>query len=370
MAACARHRDSSGRIPTAPTCTPVSCSSERTTIHLAIIYAAFKVIQSLRSAVGAAHSYASTYTHLHNRIHTQWSSTLNRGSSQQGRTGGAGNGSGRGRRDNSGRRSGDWTRLAGLFGAAAAAQTNSQDNNQDSSSSAGQQQHYHGSGPASDGSVGVGAGLGPISAATARQLGAGLGSGAASLSSTLTSVAGPAFSALSATAAALGSAVTSGAQELGQRPMQPPSSPKTTFGSSSAAAPQLPSTSELQASLSKLAHSVSGMTNEELGVQLSFGGLAGFCSGYAVKKVGRAAAIIIGLGFIGVQVARLNGQIQDPDWQSVNAALVRALDTDGDGKITVLDLKNHLNKSIQVLGFGVPSGAAFAGAFVLGLKIG
>lgn len=109
---------------------------------------------------------------------------------------------------------------------------------------------------------------------------------------------------------------------------------------------------------------------EELGLQLTLGSVAGFCSGYALKKVSKAAAIAVGVGFVGLQLLRYNGIISDVDWGHVEESLVRALDTDGDGKLTLNDLRTHLIRTVGVLGFNIPSGAAFGGAFILGLRYG
>jgi FUN14 family len=51
--------------------------------------------------------------------------------------------------------------------------------------------------------------------------------------------------------------------------------------------------------------------NKELCTQVTLGGVAGFCSGYAVKKVSKVAAFVVGVGFIGVQVARYYGVINE-----------------------------------------------------------
>ncbi len=112
------------------------------------------------------------------------------------------------------------------------------------------------------------------------------------------------------------------------------------------------------------------LVSEEAGWQLTLGGVAGFCSGYAAKKVGRAAALAAGLAFIGVQLARARGVVAEPDWTGVNGALVAALDADGDGRVTAADLRAHGSRLVAVLGFNVPGGAAFTTAFLLGLKVG
>ena len=105
-------------------------------------------------------------------------------------------------------------------------------------------------------------------------------------------------------------------------------------------------------------------------LQLTLGGVAGFCSGYALKKVSKAAAIAVGVGFVALQLLRYNGLISDVDWGHVEETLVRVLDTDGDGKITINDVRTHLVRTVRILGFNIPSGAAFGGAFVLGLRYG
>lgn len=58
------------------------------------------------------------------------------------------------------------------------------------------------------------------------------------------------------------------------------------------------------------------------------------------------------------------------NWAQMEDRLVHALDTDNDGRITMADLKTHLNRTIEVLGFNLPSGAAFGLAFTMGLRYG
>jgi FUN14 domain-containing protein 1 len=104
--------------------------------------------------------------------------------------------------------------------------------------------------------------------------------------------------------------------------------------------------------------------------QLSVGAITGFCSGYALKKVSKAAAFLVGLGFIGFQVARYHGVVQSPDWQAMDDKLVTALDANGDGKVDLEDLQVHLAKVKAYLSVGLPSAGAFGVAFILGIKSG
>lgn len=44
-----------------------------------------------------------------------------------------------------------------------------------------------------------------------------------------------------------------------------------------------------------------------VGSEITMGAVLGFCSGYAVKKVGKAAAFVVGVTFIATQVRRREG---------------------------------------------------------------
>lgn len=112
------------------------------------------------------------------------------------------------------------------------------------------------------------------------------------------------------------------------------------------------------------------MDVKELGMQVSLGSVAGFTSGYAVKKISKLAAVFVGLSFITIQVARYYGIVDNVDWKGLESKLVTALDADGDGRVTGSDLKAHFDKAVAILGFNLPSGAAFSTAFVLGLRYG
>ena len=60
--------------------------------------------------------------------------------------------------------------------------------------------------------------------------------------------------------------------------------------------------------------------------QLSFGSVVGYCSGYAMKKVGKAVAFVIGVGFVGLQTASHMGYI-DVNWIKIRDDALKPLDT-------------------------------------------
>jgi uncharacterized membrane protein (Fun14 family) len=72
--------------------------------------------------------------------------------------------------------------------------------------------------------------------------------------------------------------------------------------------------------------------------KLSFGALMGYCSGMALKKVGKALAIVVGLGFIALQTASSTGYIA-VDWTKILDDVKAKADTNADGSINTEDVK-------------------------------
>ena len=108
----------------------------------------------------------------------------------------------------------------------------------------------------------------------------------------------------------------------------------------------------------------------ELGVQITLGSVMGFCSGYALKRTAKVAAVVVGLGFLALQGARAAKLVDVPDWRGAQDALIRFLDVDQDGAVTNNDLRLLLGRVLDSLQLGLPSGAGFAAAFILGLRYG
>jgi len=104
-------------------------------------------------------------------------------------------------------------------------------------------------------------------------------------------------------------------------------------------------------------------------MKCGFGGAMGFCSGLAARKLGMVVAYLVGVGFIGVQVAAYNGYI-DVDWYAIKDEAVKILDVDGDGKLDAEDAKLWWRKFKETMANALPSSSGFAGGFVLGLRYG
>ncbi len=95
--------------------------------------------------------------------------------------------------------------------------------------------------------------------------------------------------------------------------------------------------------------------------QLTFGGLAGFATGYALKKIGKVLAVILGIGFLSLQLLAYAGYIQI-DWTRIQQ--------DVDPLLDQARLQGLWNQLLEVLTFNLPFAGGFTAGFVLGLKRG
>jgi uncharacterized membrane protein (Fun14 family) len=95
--------------------------------------------------------------------------------------------------------------------------------------------------------------------------------------------------------------------------------------------------------------------------QISFGGLAGFATGYALKKVGRVALVVFGLLFIAVQILAYYGVVQI-DWLRIQSY--------ADPLLKRESLEGSFNALLRVLTNNVPFAGAFIPGFILGLRFG
>ncbi|KAG7343354.1 FUN14 family protein [Nitzschia inconspicua] len=103
--------------------------------------------------------------------------------------------------------------------------------------------------------------------------------------------------------------------------------------------------------------------------QLSFGSVMGFCSGYALKKVGKAAAVVVGCGFIALQTCVSFGYLKI-DWARLSEDAQKKLDKSGDGKLDMEDAKIYWQKLKILLTENLPSSSGFSLGFLLGVKSG
>ena len=95
--------------------------------------------------------------------------------------------------------------------------------------------------------------------------------------------------------------------------------------------------------------------------QLTFGGVAGFASGFALKKIGKLAAIALGLLFISVQILVYYGVIE-VDWLRVQETINPLLSPDS--------LDRGWRSLTELLTSNVPFAAAFIPGFLIGFQRG
>ncbi|KAL7576579.1 hypothetical protein ACA910_018070 [Epithemia clementina (nom. ined.)] len=101
--------------------------------------------------------------------------------------------------------------------------------------------------------------------------------------------------------------------------------------------------------------------------KLGFGTVVGYCSGMALKKVGKAVATIIGMGFVVVQSAVYAGYI-NVDWDKVQTDVVKSVDTNSDGKLDAEDAKMYWSKVKAILANGIPDAGGFSLGFLWAVR--
>ena len=95
--------------------------------------------------------------------------------------------------------------------------------------------------------------------------------------------------------------------------------------------------------------------------QITFGGLAGFVAGYALKKVGKVTALVLGLFFIGLQLMAYYGLVEI-NWTRIQASVEPLLGEE--------QLRTLWQRLLDVLTYNAPFAGGFTTGLVLGLKKG
>ncbi|CAM9834260.1 unnamed protein product [Ectocarpus sp. 6 AP-2014] len=103
--------------------------------------------------------------------------------------------------------------------------------------------------------------------------------------------------------------------------------------------------------------------------EVGFGGVVGFCSGYAMMKVGKAIAFVIGVGFIVVQGLNYSGVVTIK-WEKAEVKVKSLFDSNKDGKVDKEDAKALWKRLKTALTHNLPAGGGFTGGFALGLCCG
>ena len=124
---------------------------------------------------------------------------------------------------------------------------------------------------------------------------------------------------------------------------------------------------KLRAALAAVRETAS-LTSESLGA-VTFGGGCGFCTGYALKKAGRASAVTFGIMFVGLQAVSSLEYIS-VNWSKIEEDVMDALGaTDGKLDATATGTLFQRVELFLTKDNGLAT-ASFSGAFLLGFTRG
>ncbi|KAF9404945.1 hypothetical protein BGZ94_003864, partial [Podila epigama] len=103
--------------------------------------------------------------------------------------------------------------------------------------------------------------------------------------------------------------------------------------------------------------------------ELTFGAAMGLCSGYLFKKLGKMMMLVVGLGFVWLQLLSNAGYIT-VNWNRVERRFKQQFDLDQDGAVTLSDAKHGFRWIIELLTRNFQFKSTFAGGFFVGFKYG
>ncbi|OQR99714.1 hypothetical protein ACHHYP_04872 [Achlya hypogyna] len=105
------------------------------------------------------------------------------------------------------------------------------------------------------------------------------------------------------------------------------------------------------------------------GGQISWGFMMGACSGFALKKVSKVGAVMIGCAFMAMQTASYYGYL-DVNYKKLERDITDMLDFNKDGKFDSKDIEAMYKKMMNVLEFSLPAGSGYAAGFLIGFRSG
>ncbi|KAF8932813.1 FUN14 domain-containing protein 1 [Dissophora ornata] len=103
--------------------------------------------------------------------------------------------------------------------------------------------------------------------------------------------------------------------------------------------------------------------------ELTFGMAMGMCSGYLFKKLGKLMMLVVGLGFVWMQLLTSSGYIQ-VNWVLIESKFKERLDVDKDGKVTMNDAKHGFRWLMKLLTKNFQFKSAYVGGWALGFRYG
>lgn len=102
---------------------------------------------------------------------------------------------------------------------------------------------------------------------------------------------------------------------------------------------------------------------------MSYGFVCGYCSGYALRTIGKGVAVAFGLSFMGLQALAYKGYIKI-EHDQFEQDFKNAMDFNKDGKVDKDDAEIAYSKVMEVLQYSLPAGSGFGGGFIAGVRSG
>ena len=136
----------------------------------------------------------------------------------------------------------------------------------------------------------------------------------------------------------------------------------------------------LNSILTSLGTQISKSLSSGIPTDISYGFIAGYFSGLALKKIGKVASITLGMSFLALQTLAYSGYI-DVHHDKLQKQVESILDRNNDGVVDGEDVKSILEEVRKVAGFGLEedggndkkllaSGGGFGMGFYGGLRSG
>ncbi|KAK1739961.1 FUN14 family protein [Skeletonema marinoi] len=117
----------------------------------------------------------------------------------------------------------------------------------------------------------------------------------------------------------------------------------------------LPASMNMDELLSTIGSQAQLALNSGIPTNLSYGFFAGYLSGFALKKIGRAASLTFGVGFVILQTLAYQGYV-DVNHDKLAKQIEGVLDRNGDGVVDGEDLRSVVDELRRVVGFGIEAG--------------
>ena len=103
--------------------------------------------------------------------------------------------------------------------------------------------------------------------------------------------------------------------------------------------------------------------------QIGWGFCAGYCTGFAAKKVGKVGFVVVGSMYALLQTAAYHGYVT-VDHAKISRKFTQVLDANKDGRVDSKDAQDLYGQAMKVLEFNGPSGGGFGAGVLLGLRSG